>query len=561
MWKRLIRTRVFRFLSSLRLAVVVLSLYTLFMAIGTIVESKTNAQYAKLSVYMTPWFIIIQIGLFLNILFAALVRFPYKKRLFGFYIIHAGLLLLMTGAGITALYGIDGSIRLLPQKPTNFVVENKPTLYAFYQSSPMRPPSEFMQALPQSASIMESNKVFMSVMDYDITVLKFIPFAEPTSEWVDSPPSKESLTLKIELQNPNFGNQLLTLSTHDKEKLTQKIGGLTVRLAPEMNLKCLQNKFLSADTKAQYLFAMKDQCLAINLDETPLHKNGYRIERLQDSSLLKIQVTTPDKQALVFYPTMNARPIKEDMTLDTDSQATLYDISGLFDGTAQLIFGKFFGESLSMAWGKGQDWHYQDSASTNEIYTLPWMSLKLSIEEILKNKELKTDWNFLPPHDKEERHFAAYIRVQNQIKPEDTRDLWIDDTEAKTVFTDRGAVIELMVGNTITELDFDLTLTEFKMNTNPGTMDPASYESFVDISSRDSKNPSQEKAHIYMNSPLKKGGFTFYQSSYFDTEDGQKGSVLSVNRDPGRALKYIGSFLLVMGSLIHFYWIKRPKKD
>ena len=92
------------------------------------------------------------------------------------------------------------------------------------------------------------------------------------------------------------------------------------------------------------------------------------------------------------------------------------------------------------------------------------------------------------------------------------------------------------------------------MNTDPGTNNPASYESFVSVFAG---TQGAQKHHIYMNNPLKFKAFTFYQASYFETNQGY-GSVLSVNYDPGRPWKYLGSFLIVLGSIWHF--ILRRKK-
>jgi hypothetical protein len=58
---------------------------------------------------------------------------------------------------------------------------------------------------------------------------------------------------------------------------------------------------------------------------------------------------------------------------------------------------------------------------------------------------------------------------------------------------------------------------------------------------------------------LKHNGFTFYQASF--TSDEQTGepnaSILSVNWDPGRWVKYLGSLLIVLGSIHMFYFRKR----
>jgi hypothetical protein len=50
-----------------------------------------------------------------------------------------------------------------------------------------------------------------------------------------------------------------------------------------------------------------------------------------------------------------------------------------------------------------------------------------------------------------------------------------------------------------------------------------------------------------MNEPLEHHGFTVYQSSYEELPNGKYASVFSINRDPGRALKYLGSLILCFG--------------
>jgi cytochrome c biogenesis protein ResB len=58
-----------------------------------------------------------------------------------------------------------------------------------------------------------------------------------------------------------------------------------------------------------------------------------------------------------------------------------------------------------------------------------------------------------------------------------------------------------------------------------------------------------------MNEPLKHNGFTFYQASFQENQTGEATtSILSVNKDPGRWIKYLGSFLIVLGTIVMFYF-------
>jgi hypothetical protein len=100
------------------------------------------------------------------------------------------------------------------------------------------------------------------------------------------------------------------------------------------------------------------------------------------------------------------------------------------------------------------------------------------------------------------------------------------------------------------DLGFDLLLKHFEVGYYEGTSRPKSYSSEVEV---------EGEAHtISMNEPLHHGGFTFYQASYEMDEAGQpRLSVLSVNYDPGRWIKYLGSLMITFGILSMFYF--KPK--
>ena len=135
---------------------------------------------------------------------------------------------------------------------------------------------------------------------------------------------------------------------------------------------------------------------------------------------------------------------------------------------------------------------------------------------------------------------------------------WIRDDQSITLRV-RGEKLKLELEKKSLRLPYEVSLTRFKMDTDPGTNSPASYESFIQLFTKD--GPSDH--HVFMNNPLKYEGLTFYQASYFDTGQGQYGSVLSVNYDPGRPIKYLGSLLLTLGSFWHFYLRRKksPKKN
>ena len=97
-------------------------------------------------------------------------------------------------------------------------------------------------------------------------------------------------------------------------------------------------------------------------------------------------------------------------------------------------------------------------------------------------------------------------------------------------------------------LPFSVRLDQFMIEHDPGTIRAAAYSSRVTASN----GKSETNATISMNEPLLNGGYTFYQASYEDAEPRPVTSIFAVNRDPGRELKYSGSLLIVLGSIVLF---------
>lgn len=131
------------------------------------------------------------------------------------------------------------------------------------------------------------------------------------------------------------------------------------------------------------------------------------------------------------------------------------------------------------------------------------------------------------------------------------QDYWIGlDSVLRIYLEDRMYLISY--GHKQLELAFPLKLKEFHVGMYQGTARAASYESIVEV-------PTKGIVKISMNEPLQFQGFTFYQSSFEKNEKGEPvASILSVNHDPGRWIKYTGSMMMVLGSIMLFYF-KRVK--
>ena len=111
------RNRVFRFFSSLKLAVVLLAVLIMGAIAGTLYESTFDAKVARAYVYGAPWFNVWLLLLASNLIVSALSRWPWKKHHVAFLITHLGIITLLTGSLIGRFWGIEGTITLFKGEP------------------------------------------------------------------------------------------------------------------------------------------------------------------------------------------------------------------------------------------------------------------------------------------------------------------------------------------------------------------------------------------------------------------------------------------------------------
>ncbi len=103
-------------------------------------------------------------------------------------------------------------------------------------------------------------------------------------------------------------------------------------------------------------------------------------------------------------------------------------------------------------------------------------------------------------------------------------------------------IIKVSYGSIERQLPFSIMLNDFQLERYPGSMSPASYASEVTLI--DESAGVNMPFRIYMNHILDYNNYRFFQSSF---DQDEQGSVLSVNKDPGTLVTYLGYLLLAIG--------------
>ncbi len=149
---------------------------------------------------------------------------------------------------------------------------------------------------------------------------------------------------------------------------------------------------------------------------------------------------------------------------------------------------------------------------------------------------------------------SIHVNLINSKSQKKIEDFWLFENEETSLFV--GSKINLLLERQSFELPFSILLKKFIRDTYSGSKRASSYESVISI--LDKQN--EFGAIIKMNNPISYGGFRFYQTAFQKKKDGKYISILSVNLDSGRILKYIGSIFIICG-IIFMCFIKTSENS
>lgn len=526
--------KVERTLGGLKFAVILLSLFAVAMIVGTFFESYFGTDFANRTVYKTWFFMLLQFGMFLSIIFAAFLRLPPKKRLYGFYTIHAGLIIIGAGSFMTYYAGVDGSLVLPPNTPNREVILSEDVLKIRFPDDGRLVSFK----LPYTGFATEIGEEYQ-----DIKLGRYFPFADKEFRW-NEPRQKFQPSEPLHSSRYTLANEMVaqdfTLSLHPETidyESNLTLGPLTIHYLPDSLATCFgQNN----PSKLILWDRSKATCY------TPEEK---KIVIKKADSGRRFLVVEHNGDYMSFFPDVSPWPLDKEMKVKRGAELRIFS-KKLFEEKPNLFL---FGEATAF-YDKDEDQWSQRPLKKGEPVEIPWMGFELVLEEHQTTKVPALVPTKVLPIQKNNEMIKGSTRALELIVQE--KSYWVTNDQPVQLLINGKRVIFMLQKESL-KLPFEFVLTRFKMEKDPGTNRPASYESFVRLFSEN----GPENHHIYMNNPLKHQGFTFYQASYSQDRQGNYSSTLSVNVDPGRPFKYAGSLMLVFGSMWH-YWLnyRRRKK-
>ncbi len=101
-------------------------------------------------------------------------------------------------------------------------------------------------------------------------------------------------------------------------------------------------------------------------------------------------------------------------------------------------------------------------------------------------------------------------------------------------------------------------LLDFRKEFEPNSTIPKSFSSLIDVTAHE----LEREVSVEMNRPFRYVGFTFFQASYADGNDGREVSTFAVTRNHGQLVPYIATGITVIGLIIHFLLeMVRPRRE
>lgn len=575
----------FRFFASLKLAVISILSLASVLAYATVAESYYGMRGAHLLVYGQWWFGGLLFLLGLNVFCAGLSRWPWKPRHTGFLVTHLGILIILFGSFLTQQYGVDGNLpvregaesgsvlmpelALVVRNETNEVVASIPVpeyarrkegelltvdlggdrKWVINEYLPRAVSERKIAASPLTGVGTPAIRIEIASSRFQMEEWLKLEDATKSAEWNLGP---ASLTLK-KLWTPAEEREMLVAAKKKDDGgpiIFVKFEGREYRVAVLPSLKKwsrVASSGLEIYVEKYLPYAIVEKNELVSKSQEPKNPAVQILIRKAGTKTIESQ----ERHTLfAFYPEFNTLHRKPGSVAPLGAQFRLQvpnQDGGEGRGKLEIAVGSDDKTLYYRSTGANGDVKGQGKIQPGEEVATGWMDIKFKIAEWYPAAMEDHVPRYIDQVAGTDGNFVTAIRMAPKgVKGGE----WILEGGGRTIPVGNETWSVQLTRRTL-ELPFRIFLNKFTVGTDPGTTKAASYESNVKLSL--GKEVSKENFQISMNEPLKHGGYTFYQASYQMEEGRPPVSIFSVNRDPGRSVKYLGCLVMVLGIILMFY--------
>ena len=481
-------------IGDMRISIVLFLLFAISCALATFIESAYTTPTAWAMIYDTFWFEYIQLLLGINLL-CGLFRYKmFKLRKFAMLVFHLSFLFILLGSALTRYGGFEGNLAI-------------------------REGSE--------SSTMQSARTFLNFS----SVKNGAIYSTTNERYIGNLPFVNSFNLKLDLNGEmaNLKYKNLILNAYDDYEEAPNLEPLLVLMLSKEN-NSAELKFKKGEIK---------EILGINFS---FMNNDVKAPFVKIDENLKLS----SSENLKFLNMLDGKNLTLKNTQNADAkEKRLYELEGGLNfvvkfaslSAKEFVNGSNRAEDESFfAWFKAS---WIEFARTMLVSTFGepnnW---KNSLLIPLKNFALSNENKEL------ELNGVNALKLELNYKGQ-SKEIYVFEYDKPISVELEGQKFFISWNFYYEELPFKLALRDFVIDHYPGSNSPSSYASEVSVINGDEKFDYR----IFMNNVLDYKGYRFYQSSY---DQDEKGTILSVNKDPGKTPTYIGYFLLCLGMFLNF---------
>jgi hypothetical protein len=582
--------RLWAFLMSIKFGVFLIVTLMVTMMIATQFEASTSTRAMKHYIYGSKWFDAAVFLFVVNIVVNTFRRRPWGFRHTGFLTVHAGVLTCVAGGLTSRYFAVDGSMPIeeggmsreisLPENDLIVEAGGRTAHHAtHYDLKPWETEHADLYEVPG--------------MPYRLRVDRYYPTGAIADTLLQDP-ERGVPTLRLAVGVAGHEPSAAWLRVGDPEHREVAHGSVRIRVASSSEAEAIRREWKAAPASKSTsagkltLFWRNGASETFDVPVRPgasLNTSvpGVRVEVVQvfrafmlaeggavdasdkpENPAIRFRVVRPDgrEEHLAFtkFPEFRVDPPEGETWLATH---------GAWEpgagGFAREIVLEHAGEGRWLPWTSWGDRGDGAALDRDETRELADAGVLLRVLEESDHGVLA---RVVVKESDEVRRPALLVRLVEEAEAgparaaflgalrrgaweradADPSEVWLFHGESFRFETPSGP-LDVHFRTRSIPLDFAIQLDDFREETYPGTSLASSYESHVTVQPSGAE-PFNEK--IYMNHPLKYAGYVFYQASFQRTPEGEV-TILSVARDPGMTISFVGYCILVGGLLLIFF--------